>query len=172
MSQRVTSLSLRAQGLNPSPNRAVHSIPPPLRDVTVSQDHVVLRPVLISLTLTLCPFLPPSLALSFSLSLFRSISLPLPVSLSAPRVYNEPATAPSCPRHPYPSPRCPVCLSLHPRAPVPRRTPTRLTPPSPELERTVKPPAADSCWSRRRMCAGEEQPISSNAQPAQPRHHQ
>ena len=98
---------------------------------------------------------------SLSLSLSLSISLPLPVSLSAPRVYN----AANCPFVPPPAPlsspaALPLAVSIR-GAPAPRRTPMRLTPPSRTGDKQdCKPPAAAS-WSRRRMCAGEEQPISS-----------
>ena len=120
MSQRVTSLSLRAQSLNPSPNRAVHSIPPPppLRDVTVSQDHVVLRPVLISLTLTLGPSLPLSRSISLTLTLCpflplsRSIFLTLTLSV-----------------HLSPSPGLPLRPARLQRAQLPLRAPVTPTPP-------------------------------------------
>ena len=97
---------------------------------------------------------------SLSLSLSLSISLPLPVSLSAPRVYNA-ANCPFVPPRPSILPRCPASRCLHPRGACAATDPNATDTPVPNWrQQDCKPPAAAS-WSRRRMCAGEEQPISS-----------
>ena len=111
------------------------------------------------------PLFPsPSLAL-FSLTLTLSVHLSpsprLPLRPARLQRGQLPLRAP--PPAPLSSPAAlPLAVSIR-GAPAPRRTPMRLTPPSRTGDNrtvNVKPPAAAS-WSRRRMCAGEEQPISS-----------
>ena len=105
--------------------------------------------------------LPVSLSrsiLSHSHSLCPSLSLSS--SPSPPRASTTRPTAPSCPPPVYP-PRCPASRCLHPRGACAATDPNATDTPVPNWrQQDCKPPAAAS-WSRRRMCAGEEQPISS-----------